>query len=87
VYPRELKNYTQSIPAGRRITAGQITLVLRAETDCRGHSQTVNRVIDFFNDFGEDQVSVKKRRGKRIVVFDDNLVNRIERPSSRQIVT
>jgi chromosome segregation ATPase len=76
---RDLKDYTQSIPAGRRMTAGQITRVLRAGTDCKGHSQTVDRVIDFLNDFGEDQVSVKKRRGKRIVVFGDNLVNRIER--------
>jgi len=76
---RDLKDYTQSIPAGRRMTAGQITRVLRAGTDCKGHSQTVDRVIDFLNAFGEDQVSVKKRRGKRIVVFGDNLVNRIER--------
>ncbi len=76
---RDAQDYTRSVPAGRAITAGEIARVLRAGTDCNGHSQTVDRVIRILDEMGQDEVQVVDRRGQRRVVFSDAVVSRLER--------
>jgi len=76
---RDVREYTTSVPAGRVITAGELARVLRAGTDCRGHSQTVDRVITILDDFGKDSTEIVERRGERRVVFTEDLCRRLER--------
>jgi len=74
---RDVDDYTASVPAGRAITSGELRRVLKAGTDCNGHSQTVDRVIEILDDMGQDAVKVVKRRGERRIVFDEQLCHRL----------
>jgi uncharacterized coiled-coil protein SlyX len=73
----DVQDYTTSVPAGRAITSGELRRVLKAGTDCNGHSQTVDRVITVLDDMGQDAVKVVKRRGERRIVFDEELCHRL----------
>jgi hypothetical protein len=75
-------DYFSKVPAGYTLTSGEIGKVLRAGTDCDGHTATVDRVIGFLNKFGESDVEVVKRRGTRRVVFSKDLVERLTQLSS-----
>ena len=77
-------DYTTDVPAGRTIQAGDLSKVLRAGTDCRGHSQTVDRVIRLLDDLGGDDVEVVERRGQRRVVFTEALCRRLRRLTTRR---
>jgi len=77
-------DYTTNVPAGRTIQAGDLSKVLRAGTDCRGHSQTVDRVIRLLDDLGVDEVEVVERRGQRRVVFSEPLCRRLRRLTARR---
>ena len=77
-------DYTTDVPAGRTIQAGDLSKVLRAGTDCRGHSQTVDRVIRLLDDLGGDEVEVVERRGQRRVVFTEALCRRLKRLTTRR---
>lgn len=74
----DVQDYTTSVPAGRAITSGELRRVLKAGTDCNGHSQTVDRVITVLDDLGGDDVKVVKRRGERRIVFDEELCHRLK---------
>jgi len=74
---QDVDDYTRSVPAGRAITAGELGRVLRAGTDCNGHSQTVDRVIGILDEMGQDGVTVVDRRGERRVVFDESTTRRL----------
>jgi hypothetical protein len=76
---RDLTEYTTSVPAGRVIRSSALRKILKAGTDCRGHSQTVDRVIRVLEDLGKDAVDVVKRRGERRVVFTEQLVARLQK--------
>jgi hypothetical protein len=74
---RDVSDYTTSVPAGRAITSGELRRVLRAGTDCNGHSQTVDRVIQVLDDLGGEGTKVVERRNERRVVFTDDLCQRL----------
>jgi FtsZ-binding cell division protein ZapB len=75
-------DYFSKVPAGYVIDSGDIGKVLRAGTDCDGHTATVARVMGFLNKFGESDVKVVKRRGVKRVVFTTKLVERLMQLSS-----
>jgi hypothetical protein len=77
-------DYFSKVPAGYTIDSGEIGKVLRAGTDCDGHTATVSRVMGFLDDFGESDVKVVKRRGTKRVVFTAELVDRLSRRCDRQ---
>lgn len=74
---RDVEDYTTSCPAGRVIRSSELRRVLAAGTDCRGHSQTVDRVMAVLEDLGGEDVKIVDRRGERRVVFDDDLTERL----------
>jgi hypothetical protein len=76
-------DYFSKVPAGYTINSGEIGKVLRAGTDCDGHTATVSRVMGFLDDFGESDVKVVKRRGTKRVVFTAELVDRLSRRCDR----
>jgi hypothetical protein len=76
-------DYFSKVPAGYTIDSGEIGKVLRAGTDCDGHTATVSRVMGFLDDFGESEVKVVKRRGTKRVVFTAELVDRLSRRCDR----
>ena len=81
---RDVAEYTKSVPAGRALTAGDLSTVLRAGTDCRGHSQTVDRVIRLLDDLGGEDVRVVETQGQRRVVFTEDCARRLARLSESQ---
>jgi ABC-type transporter Mla subunit MlaD len=72
------RDHASKAPVGFVLSSGELAKVLRAETDCRGHSQTASRVIDRLDQLGGDGVSVVERRGERRVAFEPELVGRLE---------
>lgn len=42
----------------------------------RSQRQTVARVMDFLDDLGKDDVELKKRRGKKLIVVDPKAATR-----------
>jgi DNA repair exonuclease SbcCD ATPase subunit len=88
----DLDDYTTKVPAGRAIKSGELRRVLKAGTDARGHSQTVDRVISVLDDLGGDEVKIVDRRGERRVVFTEQIVERLkeltaEQEASHDVVT
>jgi len=77
----DLEEYTRSVPAGRSITASDLSTVLRAGTDAKGHSQTVDRVIRLLDDLGDGGTKVVERHGQRRVVFTEDCARRLSRLS------
>lgn len=75
-------DYFSKVPAGYVIDSGDIGKVLRAGTDCDGHTATVARVMGFLDKFGESDVKVVNRRGTKRVVFTTELVERLMQLSS-----
>jgi hypothetical protein len=80
----DLDDYTTKVPAGRAIKSGELRRVLKAGTDARGHSQTVDRVISVLDDLGGDEVKIVDRRGERRVVFTEQIVERLEELTAEQ---
>lgn len=77
----DVENYGESVPAGVRVDSTSMRRVLSAASDEaeRIYRTTTKRVMDFLNRFGSDEISVKKRHGKRFVVMSDELVERIKK--------
>jgi len=88
---RDLHDYTTRVPAGRAIRSSELRRVLKAGTDCRGHSQTVERVMTVLDDFGGDDVQIVERRGERRVIFEEEIADRLgqlsEEDTSHGVVT
>lgn len=74
---KDIDQYTTKAPAGQVIKAGDLRKVLSAIEGTGTHSETLNRVIEFLDDFGKDEVDVIKRRGERRISFSDSLVERL----------
>lgn len=75
---RDVVEYTRSIPAGRAIKWSELRRVLRAGTDCDAHPQTVKRVMETLDDFGEDTVKiVDKDDREKLICFDEEAAARL----------
>ena len=73
---RRIDEYGKSVPAGIAITSSRIKRVLTAQEDSTIHRQTVKRVANFLEKFGDGSVKIKETRGgKTTVVFDEKLVD------------
>jgi hypothetical protein len=75
---KDVADYTTGCPAGRVIKSSELRRVLQAGTDCNGHTQTVARVIDLLDRTGGDCTTVVERRGERRLVFEQDLVDRLD---------
>jgi regulator of replication initiation timing len=84
----DVRDYAESVPAGWAITTSDLRRVLTAAFDA-GHSQTVQRVMDVLDQFGDDSTKIVERRGTKRVVFDDDLVQRLslDQPSHDVVTT
>jgi chemotaxis regulatin CheY-phosphate phosphatase CheZ len=75
---RRIEEYGRSVPAGVAITSSRIKRVLTAQEDTTIHRQTVSRVADFLERFGDGSVQIKETRGgKTTVVFDNEIVDAV----------
>lgn len=85
---KDIADYGTSVPAGVAITAGEIRRILVAkDEDSRVHPETVSRVITFLDDLGKEDVTVKKRRGERRIIFDEDAITRYQTAASRDLTT
>jgi myosin heavy subunit len=94
-----LDDYSRKTPKGRVMDTSDLRTVLSALFGI-SHNQTINRVREFFDKLGDDDVEVKEpsmagydpetahqRRGKRLIV-SDSLTRRLRRASeSHDVVT
>jgi hypothetical protein len=72
-------DYGRSVPAGYAITSSELRTVLTALKDDEGRTftETVGRVMEYLDELGGEEVTVKETRGgQRTVVFDDAFVRR-----------
>ncbi|WP_129116739.1 hypothetical protein [Halegenticoccus tardaugens] len=75
----DVTDYARKVPAGFMIDSSSLRRVLAAKEDGSVHTETVSRVMEFLDRFGEDDVELVKRRGTRRVVFSPRLVERLGR--------
>jgi len=74
---RDVVQYTTKVPAGRVIKWSELRKVLRAGTDS-SHGETVKRVMEVLDKFGEDTVRIVDRPNQQMkVCFDDEAVERL----------
>ena len=71
------QDYAEKAPAGLVIDSRAIKRVLTAIEGKRPHTQTVARVMDFLADLGQDGVELIKRRGKKLIVMDSEVADRL----------
>jgi DNA repair exonuclease SbcCD ATPase subunit len=70
--------YTTKVPAGRALPWSDLRRVMAAGEGGQAYSMNVGRVMDFFEEFGKEDVEIVDRKdGQKTVVFDDDLVKRI----------
>ena len=89
---KDIHEYTKRVPAGRAIKSSELRRVLTAGEDTTIYTQTVSRVIDFLDEFGDDAVKVREsKQGERVIVFDEALVRRMrtyqQHAASNSVVT
>jgi hypothetical protein len=84
----DLTDYGQSVPAGWAISSSDLRRVLQAY-DSSGHTETVARVFDILDDLGDDHTKIVDRRGTKRIVFDSDLVDRLDKldQSDHDVVT
>lgn len=75
----DVRQYATRAPKGYTIDAGELGRVLAAGTNTEKHSETIRRVMNALDQLGKDNVDVVKRRGVKRVVFDEEIVQRLER--------
>lgn len=80
---QDVAQYASKAPAGFVLSSGDIATVLRAGTDCKGHTETVTRVMEFLDDLGGGGVKIVKRRGTRRIVFKPAVVDRLTELASK----
>jgi hypothetical protein len=77
---KDVSQYSRSVPAGRAIKSSELRRVLSARDDGSCHTQTVQRVMERLDDLGGDDVAIKETQdGQKVVVFTDEIVQRIQR--------
>jgi len=70
--------YASKVPAGRALPWSDLRRVMAAGEGGQAYSSNVGRVMDFFDEFGKEDVEIVDRQdGQKTVVFDDDLVKRI----------
>ena len=74
---RDVYDYGEKVPAGLVIDSRAIKRVITAAEGKRPHTQTVARVMNFLDELGKDGVQLKKRRGKKFVVVDPAVADRL----------
>jgi DNA repair exonuclease SbcCD ATPase subunit len=75
---KRIDEYGKSVPAGIAITSSRMRDVLSGLEDKRIHRQTIQRVMDFLERFGDEHVNKKETRGgKTVVVFSESVVERV----------
>ena len=73
---RDIRDHTEKAPAGLVVDSRAIKRVLTASEGKRPHTQTVARVMNFLEELGKEDVQLKKRRGKKLVVVDPEAATR-----------
>ena len=73
---RDIRDYAEKAPAGLVVDSRAIKRVLTASEGKRPHTQTVARVMNFLEELGKEDVQLKKRRGKKLVVLDPEAATR-----------
>lgn len=77
----DIRDYGDSVPRGRRLTAGRIGKILRAGLDVDPHPETVRRVMQILDDLAGDEATRRKKNGEKRIVLHGGLVDRLERLS------
>jgi cell division protein FtsB len=75
---RDVTEYASKTPAGWVLRPKDLRTVLNAAFDT-GHSQTCSRVRKILADLGDDEVSIQDSRGERKLVFEESIVERLQR--------
>jgi len=84
----DVEEYSRSVPAGRAIKSSELRRILSAGTDETIYNQTVSRVIDYLDELGGDDVKIRETRsGERAVIFEDDLVERLNHHIGNGVVT
>lgn len=73
-----VRDYSRKVPAGRAIKSSELRKVLKAGTDCHGHTETVSRVMNILDDMGGEDIQLIERRGEKRIVFSETATNRLE---------
>lgn len=73
----DVRDYAEKVPAGLVIDSQAIKRVITAKEGTRPHTQTVARVMNFLDELGADGVELKKRRGRKLVVFEPEVADRL----------
>ena len=74
---KDIREYASKAPAGRVIKAATMGRVLKAAFDT-AHTETINRVREFLDELGQDDVKLVDRDNSKIIVFDESLVRRLD---------
>lgn len=74
---RDVRDYADKAPAGLVVDSSTVKKVITAAEGNRPHTQTVARIMDFLADLGKDGVELTKRRGRKLVVFDREVADRL----------
>lgn len=77
---KDVDQYGKSVPVGTRMDTTTLRKVLQAasEESERIYRTTTHRVMDFLDRFGEDDVTLKKKRGRKFVIFSEELIERLK---------
>ncbi|ADJ16634.1 hypothetical protein C497_19419 [Halalkalicoccus jeotgali B3] len=76
VRPNSVTASVKHTPAGLVLDSQTIAKVITAAEGLKPHTQTVARVMNFLEKLGKDDVEQTKRRGKKLVVVDEEAADR-----------
>ncbi len=74
---KDVRDYAEKAPAGLVVDSRTIKKVIAAAEGKRPHTQTVARVMEFLADLGQEYVELIKRRGKKLIVVDPEVADRL----------
>lgn len=80
---KDVLDYATKVPAGFVVTSSDIRTILAAKEDGTPHTETVSRVMNFLDGFGQDEIEIVKRHGKRRVVFTEEAATRYHNADAR----
>lgn len=83
---KDIKDYGTNLGGSRNgcrnyryaLSSKDLKKVLKASHDI-DHTETINRIIEFLDDLGKDETTVKTKRGQKKVIFSSELMDRIEK--------
>ncbi|KYH23979.1 hypothetical protein HAPAU_40580 [Halalkalicoccus paucihalophilus] len=82
---RDVRDYAEKAPAGLVLDSQTIAKVITAAEGSKPHTQTVARVMDFLAKMGKGEVEQTKRRGKKLVVVEEEAADRYHDRCDRDI--